>query len=247
MMIRNLLALVVGATIVGSASAQAQPKIGTVDVNRVIKEYSKMRDAEAKVKEATTAANREFDERADTYKKAIEELNRLGTQLEAPGLTADAKSAREKERDEKLADVQSLQQEISDFRLEREQQLQQHALGLREGILQEITEGVIESVRTKGVDVVLDKSATADSSGLAVILFARDTLDFTGDVLATLERKAAAAPAKAASPAAGAASPAPARAAPASPAPARAAPASPAPPRAAPASPAPARGSTPRP
>ena len=229
-----------------SASAQAQPKIGTVDVNRIIKEYSRMRDAETKVKEATSAANREFDDRAETYKQAIEELNRLGTQLEAPGLTGDAKSAKEKEREEKLADVQELQREITDFRLQREEQLQQHALRLREGIVQEITEAVVDRVRTKGVDVVLDKSATAESSGLSLILFARDTIDFTGEVLAALEKKDAA-PAKAASPAAAAASPAPARAAPASPAPARAAPASPAPARAAPASPAPARASTPRP
>ena len=207
--------------IVCSASAQAQPKVGTVDVNRVLKEYSKMRDAEAKVKEATSAANREFDDRADTYKKAIEELNQLGTQLDAPGLSGDAKSAKTQERDEKLADVQELQREITDFRAQREEQLQQHALRLREGILQEITEAVTEYVRTKGVDLVLDKSATAESSSFPVILFAGNTVDLTGDILAALEKKSAA-PAKAASPAAAAASPAPAKAAPASPAPARA-------------------------
>ena len=220
-MTRNILTLFAAALLLCGASAQAQPTIGTVDVNRVIKEYSKMRDAETKVKEATSAANREFDERAETYKKAIEELNRLGTQLEAPGLSAEAKSAKTSERDEKLADVQLLQQEITDFRSQREEQLQQHALRLREGILQDITEAVTEHVRTKGVDVVLDKSATAESSSLPVILFAGKTVDLTDAVLAALEKKDAA-PAKAASPAAAAASPAPARAAPASPAPARA-------------------------
>ena len=221
MMIRNFFAVVVGAMLICSASAQAQPKIGTVDVNRVIKEYSKMRDAEAKVKEATSSANREFDDRAETYKKAIEELTRLRTEAEAPGLSANAKSAKEKERDEKLADVQELQREITDFRAQREDQLQQHAMRLREGILQDITEAVTEHVRTKGVDVVLDKSATAESSSLPVILFARDTVDLTAGVLAALEKKDAA-PAKAASPGAAAASPAPAKAAPASPAPAKA-------------------------
>ena len=207
-MIRNIFALLVGAMLLCSASGQTQPKIGTVDVNRVIKEYSKMRDAEAKVKEATSAANREFDDRAETYKKAIEELNRLGTQLEAPGLSGDAKSAKAKERDEKLADVQNLQREISDFRLAREEQLQQHALRLREGILQEITEAVIDRVRTKDVDVVLDKSATSES-GVSPVLFARDNIDFTGEVLAALEKKDGAA-AKGASPPPASASPSPA-------------------------------------
>ena len=234
MMIRNLVAVVVGATIVGSAFAQAQPKVGTVDVNRVIKEYSRMHDAEAKVKEATSSANREFDDRADTYKKAIEELTQLRTEAEAPGLSANAKSAKEQERDEKLADVEELQREITDFRSQREEQLQQHALQLRERILQEITEAVAEHVRPKGVDLVLDQSATAESSSFPVILFAGNTVDLTGDILAALEKKNAA-PAKATSPAAAAASPAPAKAAP-----------SVAPAKAAPASPAPARASTPK-
>lgn len=196
--------------IAGSASAQTQMKIGVVDVNRVIKEYSKMREAEVKVKEATSAANKEFDERAQTYKKAIEELDLMGKQLDAPGgLTGDAKSAKAQQREEKLTDVQNLQREISEFRLAREEQLQQHALRLREGILKEIIDAVVARAGAKGVDVVLDKSGTAESSGSPPVLFARDTTDFTTEVIAALEKTAGAK-----------GSPSPA--APASPAPSRA-------------------------
>src|SRR6476646_6967348 len=125
-------------------AAQAQVKIGTVDVDRVMKEYGKTKEAETKLNEASNAARKEFDERAEAYKKALEEINKLTGQLDAPALTATAKAAKAKERDEKIANIKNMEREINEFRQTREQQLQQQMLRLREGIVKEITDVVIE-------------------------------------------------------------------------------------------------------
>ncbi len=114
-------------------------KVGTIDMNRAFKEYNKTKDAEKKINDAKDAAKKEYDDRADTYKKALDEINKLNQQLEAPALSADAKTQKAKERDEKIASIKNLEREINDFRQTREKQLQEQAVRMRDGIVQEIT------------------------------------------------------------------------------------------------------------
>jgi Skp family chaperone for outer membrane proteins len=128
--------------LISAIEARAQAKIGTVDMDRVLKEYHKSKEAEAKLDEAAKAAKKEFEDRVEAYKKALDETNKLNAQLEAPALSADAKVAKAKERDEKIASIKNMEREISDFRQTREQQLQQQMLRLREGIVKEIADVV---------------------------------------------------------------------------------------------------------
>ncbi len=191
----------------GAAFAQGSPKIGIVDMNRAFKEYSKTKDAEVKINEAKNAAKKEFDERTDAYKKALDEINKINQQLEAPALSADAKTQKARERDEKINSFKAMEREINDFRQTRERQLQEQALRMREGILKEITDIVMDKVKTNNYDFVLDKSGMS-MNAIPTVLFSRDNVEFTNDVIAVLNKpgRASAPTAAAASPAATAAS-----------------------------------------
>src|SRR6266852_5458521 len=131
-----------------AARAQGTLKIGTVDMNRAFKEYNKTKDAEAKINDAKNQAKKEYDDRADSYKKALDEINKLNQQLEAPALSADAKTQKAKERDEKIASIKSMEREINEFRQTREKQLQEQAVRMRDGIVKEITDVVMEKVKS---------------------------------------------------------------------------------------------------
>src|SRR6266481_3656150 len=120
--------------------AQGSIKIGTVDMNRAFKEYNKTKDAEAKINEAKNAAKKEYDDRADAYKKALDEINNLNKQLDSPALSGDAKTKLAKDRDDKIANIKNMEREINEFRQTRERQLQEQALRMREGIVKEITD-----------------------------------------------------------------------------------------------------------
>jgi outer membrane protein len=199
-----LLALTAGLAFPMVAFAQG-PKIGTVDMQRAFKEYNKTKDAEAKVNDAKNAAKKEFDDRTDGYKKALDEINKLNQQLDSPALSADKKAAMAKERDEKIANIKTMEREINEFRQTREQQLQQQAMRMREGIVKEITEVVLERVKTNGMDMVFDKSGMSQNF-VPVLLYSKDSADFTTEIVTALNKKAASAPAE--KPAAPAASPA---------------------------------------
>ena len=194
-------ALLSALALPGSAFAQGM-KIATVDMNRAFKEYNKTKDAETKINDAKNAAKKEYDDRADSYKKALDEINKLNQQLEAPALSADAKTQKAKERDEKIASIKSMEREINEFRQTREKQLQEQAVRMRDGIVKEITDVVMEKVKSDNMDLVFDKSGLS-LNGVPTLIFARDNMDFTNDLIVTLNKpgrldnKPAGSPAKA--------------------------------------------------
>ena len=170
-----------------AAFAQGTMKIGTVDMQRAFKDYNKTKEAEAKINDAKNAARKEYDDRAEDYKKALDEINGLNKQLESAALSADKKTQIAKERDDKIAKIKGMEREISEFRQTRERQLQDQLMRVREGIVKEITEVVMEKVKANNLDLVFDKSGMS-INGVPVLLFSHDNIDFTNDVVAVLNK-----------------------------------------------------------
>ncbi len=186
----TLVALLAAFALPVGAFAQGM-KVGTIDMNRAFKEYNKTKDAEAKINEAKNSAKKEYDQRADDYKKALDEINKLNQQLETPALSADAKTQKAKDRDEKIASIKNMEREINEFRQTREKQLQEQAVRMRDGIVKEITDVVMTKVKADNMDLVLDKSGVS-LNGVPTVMFAKDSFDFTTEVVAQLNKPAAA-------------------------------------------------------
>src|SRR5881409_3057656 len=176
-----------------AAFAQGSLKIGTVDVKRAFDEFNKKKEADAKLNDARNAAQKEFTDRADAYKKALDEINNLNKQLESPALSAEKKTQTAKERDDKIANIKNMEREINDFRQTRERQLQEQAMRMREGIVKEITDVVMEKVKANNLDLVFDKSGMS-INGVPFLMYSHDNIDFTNDVIAVLNRPGRAAP-----------------------------------------------------
>jgi len=181
----TLLALTLAFPI--AAFAQGTMKIGTVDMQRAFKEYNKTKEAEVKINDAKNAAKKEYDDRAEAYKKSLDEINNLNKQLESPALSADKKTQTAKERDDKIANIKNMEREISDFRQTRERQLQEQLMRVREGIVKEITDVVMEKVKATRFDLVFDKSGMS-INGVPFLLYAPENVDFTNDIIAVLNK-----------------------------------------------------------
>lgn len=169
------------------AFAQGALKIGTVDMQRAFKECNKTKDAEAKINDAKNAAKKEYDDRAESYKKALDEINTLNKQLDAAALSADAKAQKAKERDDKIANIKNMEREINEFRQTRERQLQEQAMRMREGIVKEITDIVMEKVKATNMDLVFDRSGMS-LNGVPVLMYSPNNVDFTSDIIAVLNK-----------------------------------------------------------
>ena len=196
---KKLLSIALAFALVFPAAAFAQAfKIGTVDMQRAFKEYSKTKDAEVKINEAKNAAKKEYDDRAESYKKALDEINNLNKQLESAATSADAKTKLAKDRDDKITNIKNMEREINEFRQTRERQLQEQALRMREGIVKEIKDVVMDKVKANRMDLVFDKSGMS-LNGVEILMYAPENTDFTSDVISALNKGAK--PAAASSPA----------------------------------------------
>jgi outer membrane protein len=107
--------------------------------------------------------------------------------LDSSALSADAKTKLAKDRDDKIANIKNMEREINDFRQTRERQLQEQALRMREGIVKEITDVVMDKVKTNSLDLVFDKSGMS-LNGVPLVMYSRDNFDFTNDVVAVLNK-----------------------------------------------------------
>src|ERR1043166_5729980 len=185
---KKILLLTAAAALIFPAVSYADLKVGTVDMNRAFKEYNQTKDSEKKINEAKDAAKKEYDDRAENYKKALDEINKLNQQLDSPALSADKKTSMAKDRDDKIANIKNMEREINEFRQTRERQLQEQALRMRENIVKEITDVIMEKVKGANYDLVLDKSGPS-MNGVNIVLHCKDSFDFTTDVITALNKK----------------------------------------------------------
>ena len=184
---KKILITALGLLIALPIASYGQGKIGTVDMNRAFKEYNKTKDAETKINDAKNAAKKEYDDRADAYKKALDEINNLNKQLDSTALSGEAKTKLAKDRDDKIANIKNMEREINEFRQTRERQLQEQALRMREGIVKEITDVVMDKVKQNNLDFVFDKSGMS-LNGVPLLMYAKDNVDFTTDVITVLNK-----------------------------------------------------------
>lgn len=183
----TLTSLIVASLLGSSLCAQAQFKVGTVDMNKVFSSYWETKKAEDSINEARTAAKKELDDRVDSYKKNVELVNKLNDDLNKAELSKEKKEATSKQRDEKIAEIKNLEREIGEFRNTRERQLQEQAVRMRNGIVEKITKIVQEHVRAGGYDLVLDKSGSS-LNGVPIVLYSKDSEDFSQDIITELNK-----------------------------------------------------------
>ncbi len=176
------------AAVIGSASASAQGlKIGTVDMKKVFESYYKTKEAEAKINEARNNAKKELEDRMDVAKKTLDEVKKLDEEISKPELSREAKESKAKVRSEKAAELQTMDREIREFQQSREKQLQEQSVRMRAGIVDDINKVVTERVKADNYDLVVDKSGPS-LNGVPIVLFARDSYEFTDTVVTALNK-----------------------------------------------------------
>src|SRR2546423_5060627 len=147
---KKFLLLTAAAALVFPAVSYAQLKVGTVDMNRAFKEYNKTKDSEKNINEAKDAAKKEYDDRAENYEKALDEINKLNQQLDSPALSADKKTSMAKDRDDKIANIKNMEREINEFRETRERPPQEQAMRLRRNNVNGIPAVILERGKSCG-------------------------------------------------------------------------------------------------
>jgi len=168
-------------------SAQADLKVGTIDMKLVFDSYSKTKEAEGKINEAREQAKKELDERLGIFNKAQEEARKLNEEANKPELTEKAKADKSKVLNEKIQALGTLQREIQEFQQTRERQLSEQSVRSRNTLLEEINKVIGDKVKGSGYDLVIDKSGQS-LNAVGVLVYSKDSFDFTSEIIAEINK-----------------------------------------------------------
>lgn len=187
--IASLLALVTATVGFGSVAQAQDLKVGIVDMNRVFSEYYKTKDAEKRVNEDKATAKKELDERAARYRDLMQKWNDKQKMITDKLLNEDLRQQAQKAAASIGSEIKSLERDMDEFRRRRETQLQEQVGRMRKGLLEDIKARVEEKAKRDNYDIIFDKSGKSPI-GVNFLLFSKDGVDFTDDVLKELNKNA---------------------------------------------------------
>lgn len=195
-MIRSL---ILSLSILGLINSQAADlKFGIIDMSKAFSEFHKTKEAAEKFKGNLDKAQKEMNDRWSVYKNLMTDMQKLKKEASDPIMTGEARQKKAVEFEEKGKELRSLEQEIGEAQNRRSSQLKQEDMSIRKGIYDEILVVVREKSKTEGYDFVFDKSGMSLST-VPVLIYYKDAVDITDQVIVELNKSApAAAPAAAA-------------------------------------------------
>ena len=169
-----------------ASQAQAQMKVGTIDMQKIFNAFYKTRDAQDKLQDAQKAYKDELDSRMDIYKKNMDTINKLNEEINKPESSGASKDQKAQERDSKIQEEKGLEKDITEFRQAREKQIQDQMKRMRDGIVDDIMKIVNDQVKGQNYDFVFDKSGFSANNIVSVVLYAKDSYDFSDSVISKL-------------------------------------------------------------
>ncbi len=187
-----LLALVLASL---STAPAADLKFGVVDMQKAFADFHKTKDASDKFKENVDKAQREVNERWSVYKNLLGEIQKLQKEAQDPIINNEGRAKKGAELNDKAKELRALEQEIGEFQNRRQGQLKQEDLQIRKGLYDEILSIVKDKAKADGYDFVFDKSGISLTT-VPVLLFYKDAVDFTDQIIVELNKNAPAPAAK---------------------------------------------------
>ena len=167
----------------------APTKIGIVDMLRIYKEYYKTKSNEALLEKDKAEAKVEVDKRLKKFESLRQEFIKKQQVLANTQLAAALRQRTETEANSMGKELESLQRDIKDFASRRQAQIADKLNRMRKDILKDLHDFVATSSKDSGYDLVFDKSGVS-ASNIQILLFSKDAIDFTNDLMKTVNKDA---------------------------------------------------------
>ena len=176
----------------------AAPRIATVDMQELFKQYHNTGEAQKQINTERARIQKDNNERLAKIRDIEAALGRLSKELEDPSVNESRKQALFKDWQSQQQEGIALDRERREFLQRRNQMLNEKMLQRMKGILEEIRKLVEEHAKTENFDYVLDKSGLS-ATQVPFLLYTKDATEITEVILKNLNKdapdKAPAAPA----------------------------------------------------
>jgi len=141
--------------------AQAQTKIGVVDLKKVFDGYWRTKQADTQLKERAADFEKARTGLIEDYKKANDEFRKDLEAAQDPAVSADERDKRKKDLEKKQADLREQENSIRTFDQNSRQALAEQQMRMRDSVLRDIRGVLDDKAKAAGYSLVLDVAATS--------------------------------------------------------------------------------------
>ena len=186
---RTLATAVLAAMFVATSAlqSQAQPKIGTVDLQKVFEGYFKKKQADTLIQDNAVEADKVIRGMEDEYKKLNDEYRKLVEGANDQAVSADEREKRRKSGDAKLVELKDIEKNYLQFKRQAGTQIEELKRRHMERLLGEIRDTVSVKAKAGNFTLVFDTGNRFDAP---LLLYTNGQNDLTDEVLADLNSKA---------------------------------------------------------
>lgn len=185
---RKFAPVMISLGLVISATA-AQFKVATVNMTTLLNEYHRTKAAEKEESVETDNVRKLDAERNTSIQAMVEDLRKLQKEYSDPSLSAVKKKSIAKTANDRQATLAALQRERKEFLERSRRALNQKMVGLMDEIRGKVIEAVNVHAATLDVDFIFDESGLTNNQ-VPFIVYVRNKVDITADVLAKLNKDA---------------------------------------------------------
>jgi|GEM_PF-1171416 len=158
------------------------PLILTVDMKKIFETHPRTIEETKRIDELRNRSkNDETDELRERVSQLSREIVKLDDSLRSGELDGERLEQIRKLRNEKAAELKSLDEEMRDRGATRERELQEKSMQIRAQILEDIMKAVAAAPALSGASILVDKSG-GSTNGVPVLVYSNPSLDRTGAV-----------------------------------------------------------------
>ena len=166
-----------------------QARIGTLDLKKVFDGYYKTRQADGRLKEDASAAEKVLKNMLDDYQKANEDYKKLIESANDQAVSSEERDRRKKSSEQKLTELQEIERQVGQYRRDTTERLELQKRRMREDILRQIREIITAKARTAGYTMVVDTAADSFNQ-TPILLYNSGQNDMTEEILTEINRNA---------------------------------------------------------
>lgn len=170
-------------------SAEEAQRIATVDMQKLIKEYHRTGSLQKEMNVERIRIEQANTERLETINALEDELKLVRKQLDDPSLSDKKKAELFKNFQIKTQEGVSLDRERREFLKRRTTALNEKMMMIMRKLLEEVRALVVNRAKTDDYDYVFDRSGFSTSQ-VPFLLYSKDAVDLTGDILKILNKDA---------------------------------------------------------
>lgn len=189
-MIRRIFTSCIALLLISVSAAQGgKPKVATVDMQQLFKEYFKTNEAQQQINVERAKIQKDNNEKLTAIRDIESALTVLKKELDDPTFSAEKRQQTYKEHQTKFQEAVQLDKERREYLGRKNQALNDKMVQRMRGILEEIRKVVEERAKAEDHDYVFDKSGTSTSQ-VPFLLYTKEATDMTAVLLKELNKDA---------------------------------------------------------